>query len=380
MTMEIVKSPKEIADAVLPSIVLLEIESANDRPYRTGSGFFVGEGEIVTNFHVVEDARRGSAKLFGQDEWYDIEKYTALDIDNDLIVLKIEDPDQATVDTPALPLGNSNDIHTGDTIYAVGNPAGWEGTISDGIISGIRQEPLLNKRIQITAPISPGSSGGPVLNTKGEVIGVVSGCHPLRSTPLSQNPQDAQYVNVAQNLNFAIPSNYLKSLFEQRNEQDDPNFLPLAKLDRVRHIDKLGWIGLASYTFPLLNQSNKAVKNVRCHVIFRDKEGSVIKGDIVVFPWLIPANRTKVVIRLAACDTTDLGLADPSLVKILQKLDTAEYNESDINRNPIESFLLGLADLLLTNMDHAKYSSVKPHVKRLTVDYEIRVVDLEVVD
>ncbi|MYG05768.1 serine protease, partial [Candidatus Poribacteria bacterium] len=239
--MENEKNPTEIANAALPSTVLLEIESANDQPYRTGSGFFVGEGEIVTNFHVVEDARKGSAKLFGQDEWYDIEKYTALDIDNDLIVLKIEAPDQAIVDTPALPIGDSNDIHTGDTIYAVGNPAGWESTISDGIISGIRQEPWLDKRIQITAPISPGSSGGPVLNTKGEVIGVVSGGHSLRSIPLSQNSQEAQYINVAQNLNFAIPSNYLRSLLKQRNEREAPNFLSLAKLERVRHIDRLGW-------------------------------------------------------------------------------------------------------------------------------------------
>lgn len=62
------KSPQEIADAALPSTVLLEMKDANGQPHGEGSGFFVREGEIVTNFHVVEGAYEGSAKLFGQDE------------------------------------------------------------------------------------------------------------------------------------------------------------------------------------------------------------------------------------------------------------------------------------------------------------------------
>ena len=206
--MENVKSAQEIANEALPSTVLLEMEDANGQSLGFGSGFFVQENEIATNFHVVEGAHKGSAKLFGQDEWYDIEGYTALDVDNDLIILKIKPPDQTTVDTSALLLGDSDSVHTGDPIYAVGNPAGLEGTISDGIISGIRSPDQSRNipytRIQITAPISPGSSGGAVLNAEGEVIGVsVYGVPSVKPISL-QYLQDEQYINVAQNLNFAI--------------------------------------------------------------------------------------------------------------------------------------------------------------------------------
>lgn len=380
--MENVKSPQEIADAALPSTVVLEMEDANGRPHGGGSGFFVGEGEIVTNFHVVEGAYKGSAKLFGQDEWHDIEGYTALDVDNDLIVLKIKDPNQTIVDTPALSLGNSENIHAGDTIYAVGNPVGLEGTISDGIISGIRSPDqsrgIPYTSIQITAPISPGSSGGAVLNTKGEVIGVsVSGVSSLKPISL-QNPQDAQYINVAQNLNFAIPSNDLEALLQQRDKRDAPTPLPQAKLERVTLIGKLGWIGSASYTFPLRNLSSTDVKNVHCVLAFKDKEGNEIMRDFVVFPWLIPARTSKTVIRLSAYDTVALRLVTPENIQLLGEV--IDYDETDISNSPVESFLVGLADLLLANMGHTNYSSVEPHVKRLMESYEIRVVDLEVVD
>lgn len=92
--MENEKSPQQIANEALPSTVLLEMEDANGQRHAGGSGFFVREDEIATNFHVVEGTDKGSAKLFGQDELYDIEGYTALDVDNDLVILKIKNPDQ----------------------------------------------------------------------------------------------------------------------------------------------------------------------------------------------------------------------------------------------------------------------------------------------
>ena len=382
--MENTKSPQEIANEALPSTVLLEMEDANGQPHGGGSGFFVREDEIATNFHVVEGAYKGSAKLFGQDEWYEIEGYTDLDVDNDLIILKIKLPDQTIVDTSPLLLGNSDNVHTGDPVYAVGNPVGLEGTISDGIISGIRHrdpsQDIPNKRIQITAPISPGSSGGAVLNTKGEVIGVsVSGMSSLRPIS-SQSPQDGQYINVAQNLNFAIPSNYLTELLQHSDERNSVTPLQEAKLERVTFMNKLGWIGSASYTFPLQNRSSTAVKNIHCQVIFKDKDGNEITRDVVVFPWLIPARLTKIVIRLSAYDTVALRLVDPDYIQALQELELINYNETDINDNAIESFLLGLADLLLTNMGNTNYSSINPNVKRLMKGYEIQVIDLEVVE
>ena len=372
------KSPPQIAEETLPSTVLLEMEDSNGQPHGVGSGFFIGNGEIATNFHVVEGADKGSAKLFNRTERYDIEGYTVLDVDNDLIILKLQNIDQTIVSRKALPLGNSESVRPGDTIYAVGNPEGLEGTISDGIISGIRRLNRGYQRIQITAPISPGSSGGAVLNTNGEVIGVsVSGVPSL--LPISsQNPQDAQYINVAQNLNLAIPSGYLESLLQQRWNKITP--LREAKLERVIPIGNFGWIGSASYTFPLLNRSSKTIRNVHCEVSFKDKEGNVFARDTVFFPWLIPANNTKMVIRLSAYDTNRLAWGTPENVQLLRQFDFIDYDESDVSKSPVESFLLGLADLLLTNMDHTNYSQFEPNVKRLMEDYEIRVIDLEVVD
>ncbi len=93
------------------------------------------------------------------------------------------------------------------TYGTIGNPRGFlEGTVSDGIISGIRGAGN-NKLLQMTAPISPGSSGGPVLNTNAEVIGIAAGDYSLQDPTLK--------INRSQNLNVAIPSNYLKALLRE---------------------------------------------------------------------------------------------------------------------------------------------------------------------
>ena len=97
-------------------------------------------------------------------------------------------------------LGNSDAVQIGETVYVAGNPLGFEGTFSDGIISARRDSAGKKERLQMTAPISPGSSGGPVLNRKGEVIGV--------STSL-YNPL------FGQNLNFAVTSKALQALLAQ---------------------------------------------------------------------------------------------------------------------------------------------------------------------
>ena len=106
-----------------------------------------------------------------------------------------------------LRIADSNNVAIGERVYAVGNPRGFlEGTVSDGIISGIRGEGD-NKLLQMTAPISPGSSGGPVLNTRGEVIGIAVGDYSV---------QDPKYkINRSQNLNIVVPSNYLKELLKK---------------------------------------------------------------------------------------------------------------------------------------------------------------------
>ena len=181
----------EIAEKALAATVYLEMQDSNGKILGFGSGFFVKPNLIATNYHVIAGAASGTAKLVGKYTTYKIEGWTATDEANDLALLKV-----SAYGIKPLPLGNSDAVKIGETVYVAGNPKGLEGTFSDGIISS-RRDKYTKERFQMTAPISPGSSGGPVLNTKGKVIGVSVAAH-----------RDLD----AQNLNFAIPSNYLKTL------------------------------------------------------------------------------------------------------------------------------------------------------------------------
>ena len=186
-------TPQEIAKKALDSTVLLVMEDASGQPLGVGSGFFVQSNQIATNFHVIEGAARGTAKRVGQDTVFSIEGFTAMDEDGDLAIIQVSD-----AQIRSLPLADSDAVVVGDTAYVVGNPKGFlEGTFSHGLISAIRQLDA-RKLFQLTAPISSGNSGGPVLNDNGEVIGVA-----------------VAQVKDGQNLNFAVPSNYLKSLIDR---------------------------------------------------------------------------------------------------------------------------------------------------------------------
>ncbi len=278
------QSPQQIAQKALASTVLLVMEDANGQPLSLGSGFFVRNSQVATNLHVVKGAVRGYAKLVNQKTKYDIEGITAVDAERDLIILKI-----SVSGAQIISLGDSDTVQVGSPIYAVGNPRGLEGTFSQGIISSIRKVGT-DKILQLTAPISPGSSGGPVLNNKGQVIGV-----------------SVATFRGGQNLNFAIPSNYLKELIRQI---DRAKPLSRAKLDTSKRSflddlrdqdtngvvgSKLLWEGytLSNYSFSLHNQLRENIKNVYCLVIFYDAEGAPIDVDVVLYQDLIPAGLAK---------------------------------------------------------------------------------------
>ena len=172
--------------------------------YGRGSGFFVAPGLVATNFHVIAGQTYGNAYLLSKNLHYAIVGVVASDEERDLAILKVR-----AFDTPLLALGDSGNIEVGETVYAAGSPKRQIDTISDGIVSRIRPfetVPLSNgqmiraKRIQITAPISRGSSGGPLLNRNGKVIGI---------NHAGFNSPDAQ------NINAAIPVNYLKELIKR---------------------------------------------------------------------------------------------------------------------------------------------------------------------
>ena len=178
---------REIAEIALGSTVHLGLIDAKGKRW-TGSGFVVHDGQIATNHHVINNMSVGGVRLVGKEDIYPIEAILDSDKEYDLAVIKV-----GGIDAPALALGDSDTARIGDKVYVAGNPQGLEGSFSDGIISAIRGDP--DKFFQMTAPISQGSSGGPVFNEKGEVIGV----------------SFATYLD-GQNLNFAIPVNYLKPM------------------------------------------------------------------------------------------------------------------------------------------------------------------------
>lgn len=266
----VAQNAQEVAKKAFASTVLLVMEDENGQPSSLGSGFFIGDGLIATNLHVIEGSSRGYAKLIGKKTKFDIQGYTAIDADRDLAILKISTPYSST-----LPLGNSDTCEVGESVFAVGNPKGLEGTFSQGIVSSIRDAGS-DKLLQITAPISPGSSGGPVLNARGDVIGV----------------SVATYRG-GQNLNFAIPVNYLKELLFisgstkplQGSKKTKINKSILSDLGG-RSVDgvvgaqfqyALSWGG--HYSFSLRNKLRDTVSNVQGLIVFYDSSGLPIDID-----------------------------------------------------------------------------------------------------
>ena len=179
-----------IAKAAKGAIVTI-VMANNDKPIARGTGFLVGaDGAIMTNYHVVATGNVGVVK-FADGTILPVDGVLATDKFRDLAIIKIHGKI-----FPTLTLGNSDQIQVGEEVVAIGNPLGLELTVSNGILSGIRSDEKEDgKLLQITAPISRGSSGGPLFNMFGEVVGI-----------------NAMFLEGGESLNFAIPINEAKPL------------------------------------------------------------------------------------------------------------------------------------------------------------------------
>ncbi len=173
-----------IVKKIEPSTVFILTYDMDGKILSQGSGFFISvDGDIVTNRHVLQGANRAEVKT-ADGKAYPLKEILAEDKEGDLIRCSVEIPRNAV-----RPLSVSvSPPEVGERVIVIGNPLGLERTVADGIVSAVREIPAFGKIIQISAPISPGSSGSPVVNMKGEVIGVAT----------------FQIVE-GQNLNFAIP-------------------------------------------------------------------------------------------------------------------------------------------------------------------------------
>ena len=187
---EKVKDFPTIINETKPSVVLIRTFSRDGKPIATGSGFFITDtGDIISNRHVFQGAHKAEAET-GAGK-FPISKVQDQDPANDLVRLSLGRTGQQFK-----PLKMSDSMpEVGEKIMVIGNPLGLQSTVSDGIVSAKRKFPPFDTVIQITCPISPGSSGSPVMNMRGEVIGVAA----------------FQMVQ-GQNLNFAIPVSLVKAL------------------------------------------------------------------------------------------------------------------------------------------------------------------------
>jgi hypothetical protein len=184
----------QIAKTVSPSVVVIQGKTGSGDVL--GSGFIVSkDGKIVTNLHVIREMKAASVQL-ANGEAFDSLSVLATDECRDLAVVKI-----AGFDLPVMDVGNSDGLTVGEPVVIVGSPRGLEGTVTAGILSSVRDTGEGFKVLQTDAAVNPGNSGGPLVNERGQAIGVVS--FKLRS---------------AEGLNFAVPINYLRGLLNNLHE------------------------------------------------------------------------------------------------------------------------------------------------------------------
>ncbi|MCK4407590.1 MAG: tetratricopeptide repeat protein [Bacteroidales bacterium] len=186
-----------IVKMIEPSIVVIVTYDKEGEILSQGSGFFISQnGDIITNLHVLQGASHANIKI-AQGNVYPITYIVAENNEDDIIRVSVDIPPNFV-----RPLSINTSIpEVGERIIVIGSPLGLELTVSDGIVSAVRDIPEFGKIIQITAPISSGSSGSPVVNLKGEVIGVAT----------------FQFIE-GQNLNFAIPCERIIKLKQGNGE------------------------------------------------------------------------------------------------------------------------------------------------------------------
>jgi len=186
-------TPRQIAANAHAALLMVHALSTRGDTLGMGTGFVVSsDGLFVTNYHVIEEADRLVVSLLDGGR-YDQVQVVATDPASDLALMRMP-----AAGLRPLKMGSDTRMEVGDKVYVMGNPLGMSGTFSDGMVSGKR--PLEGvAMLQISAPISPGSSGGPVMNERGEVIGVAT-----------------MMVMGGQNLNMAVPVRYLQPMLAQR--------------------------------------------------------------------------------------------------------------------------------------------------------------------
>ena len=273
------QSTTEIAKSAIESTVSIIALDKNSQPLGYGSGFIIEDELIATNVHVIEGSTSGYVLVNGQVKKYIIDGYYSIDKSNDLVILKVSGLKQKSM---ILSQGSIPEI--GERIFAIGNPKGFNGTFSEGIISGVRNFDQ-NQVLQITAPISPGSSGGPVLNQKGEVVGIAFATY-----------------SQGQNLNFAIPTQYLitlknnlqplkliSTLKKSVSSLKTPNVKPNIKEGVLVRNIILGCTFSESFTYSIKNNLPSTISDVKVLILLYDLTGEIVDyKEETLSEWIKP--------------------------------------------------------------------------------------------
>lgn len=304
-----------------------------------GSGFIISkDGYILTNNHVIKDAKE--VKVILQDGTVFKGKVMGVDSDVDVACIKIN-PGKKNL--PSLKLGDSDNLLVGDIVIAIGNPFGLDGTVTQGIVSAKGRYNLgINKYesfIQIDAAINPGNSGGPLLNLKGEVIGI-------NDAILSKTGQNA-------GIGFAIPINMVKNNLDnlKNNKPIERGYLGVSiekmtedKLDYYK-LDKPEGVIVASVEKG--SPADKAgIKRLDVILKFNGKPINSI-GDLVRYIASTPVGR-RVTLTLIRSDGKNIRKLDIKL--ILEKRKTFSTSTSSTNN------WLGVAVSNLTDDLKRKYN------------------------
>ena len=194
------RNAEQIFAEISPSIVRIIAADSGGRAYQQGSGVVTGSGRVITNCHVVKGAAQVTVMSAGESRSASVD---VADEEFDLCSL-----DVSRLDAPAVTVGTVAGLRTGQRVFAIGAPLGLELTISEGIVSSLR-EMSQGKVIQTTAPVSPGSSGGGLFDAEGKLVGIVT---------FQQR--------AGQNLNFAVPADWIaemRSRASSSNASDAPS-------------------------------------------------------------------------------------------------------------------------------------------------------------
>lgn len=237
------------------------------RPNNSAAGVIIDakKGYIVTNSHAVRDVDGVEVKLLNSEKF--IGTIIGHDDDTDLAVVQIE----AKEGLVSAPLGDSSLLKIGQVVVAVGNPYGLSDTLTSGIISGLNRENINLSRyedfIQTDASINPGNSGGPLLNIKGEIIGI-----------------NTAIINYAQNIGFAIPSNMVKSITSQLIEYGEV---------------KRGWLGVGLES--VVKGDKSELDGVRVSSVYEGEpahRAGIREGDIILKVGGAPVSSANGMIRM----------------------------------------------------------------------------------